>query len=203
MLPTKTAHARTALQERSGGLSALERRALILSDGNRSLNDLVNLLGQGVLPSIDRLLREGYLACTSPPGSMPAATTGARRTEAPATQSPVASHAPSVPVPATVFPANGASSVAPRRSLAATKMYVIDMLQLQRNAESASLMVSIQISRDPDELIGAVLDALRHIQRSSNASYGRRVAERLAEVIPEEFMPTLQAAQAELPAATT
>lgn len=202
MFPTKTAQARIALQERSGGLSALERRALILSDGNRSLNDLVNLLGQGVLPSIDRLLRDGYLASASPSGPMPAAATGGRGAEGRATLSPAASHAPSVPVPATVSPANGTSPAAPRRSLAATKMYVIDMLQLQRNAESASLAVSIQISRDPDKLIGAVLDALRHIQRSSNASYGRRVAERLAEVIPEEFVPTLQAAQTELPAAS-
>lgn len=202
MLLTKTAQARTALQERSGGLSALERRALILSDGNRTLNDLVNLLGQGVLPPIDRLLREGYLASTSPPGSIPAAATGVRRAAAPASASPIASHTPSVPMPATASPTHGVSPAASRRSLAATKMYVIDMLQLQRNAESASLAVSIRTSRDPDQLIAAVLAALRYIQRSSNASYGRRVAERLAEVIPEEFMPTLQAAQTELAAAT-
>jgi len=75
---------------------------------------------------------------------------------------------------------------------------VIDMLQLQRNADSASLAVSVQSSRDPSELVGNVIDALRHIHRSSNASYGRRVADRLAEIIPEEFAPILQAAKAEL-----
>ncbi|HEY0661379.1 MAG TPA: hypothetical protein VGD21_08700 [Lysobacter sp.] len=198
MLLTKTIQARIALHERSGGLSALERRALILSDGNRSRDELVNLLGRDVLPLIDRLVRDGYLASAGE-SCPPAATVTATPRTMTAT-SPVAMPGPALAVAASASVA--APAARSRRSLAATKMYVIDMLQLQRNADSASLAVSIQASRDPNELIGSVFDALRHIQRSSSTSYGRRVAERLAEIIPEEFLPRLQAMQAAWLAAT-
>ena len=61
MLLAKTDKARTAIQNRDAGLSAQERHILIVSNGERSLNDIVSMLGPATLAPIDRLLREGYL----------------------------------------------------------------------------------------------------------------------------------------------
>ena len=62
MLLNKTGKARAALQAgTAAGLALADRRVLILVDGRRSLDQLVGMLGTGILPTIDRLLREGYL----------------------------------------------------------------------------------------------------------------------------------------------
>ncbi|HWS76922.1 MAG TPA: hypothetical protein VN205_00945, partial [Thermomonas sp.] len=62
MLLNKTALAREALQAGSNaGLSLQERRILIMTDGKRSLNEVMGLLGADILPAIDRLIRAGYI----------------------------------------------------------------------------------------------------------------------------------------------
>ena len=62
MLLNKTDKARDALGAGpSAGLTMLDRRILILTDGKRSLNQVMAMLGADILPAIDRLLREGYI----------------------------------------------------------------------------------------------------------------------------------------------
>lgn len=59
----KTDKARIALKQGSNtGLSLQERRVLILTDGKRTLNDVMALLGPGILPAIDRLLQQGFIS---------------------------------------------------------------------------------------------------------------------------------------------
>lgn len=63
MLLNKTEKARAVLQAGpAAGLSLADRRILILVDGRRSLDQLAAMLGTAILPAIDRLLREGYIA---------------------------------------------------------------------------------------------------------------------------------------------
>ena len=76
-------------------------------------------------------------------------------------------------------------------------MYLLDMLQLQRDAESASLKAAIQTSPSEDELVYRLMQALRHIQSIANATYAQRVAERVAEIIPEAHLPKLEQARTE------
>lgn len=178
MLLDKTAKARQALQDGvNAGLGLQARRILILTDGKRSLGDLKALLGPGIGPAIDVLLREGYLVDRD-----------GRAAIAPPPVAPV-----SVPAPAAA--ARGAAST--RRSLAASKMYLLDMLQLQRTPEAAELRATIQCTADPDELVDVLLRAVRQLLQSGSASYGPRVAARLAEILPEEALPRLQAIRAE------
>ena len=62
MLLNKTALARNALQAGPGaGLSLQDRRILIVTDGKRTLNEVMGLLGPDILQAIDRLIREGYI----------------------------------------------------------------------------------------------------------------------------------------------
>lgn len=178
----KTDKARSALLERTPTLSVQDRRILILSDGQRSLDDIVGLLGSPARPAVLRLVEERYLATSH------AATASAAGTAMPATGSATTSAiAPSTA--ATSPPARPAT----RRSLAATKMYMLDMLQLQRDAESAEIKAAIRTSIGPEATVAVVLQGLQHIQRIANPSYSRRVFDRVAEMIPEEALPALQA----------
>ncbi|MHB8912405.1 MAG: hypothetical protein ACYC42_07120 [Lysobacter sp.] len=203
MLLNKTEKARAALLDRTTDQSLLDRRALILSDGKRSLNDLAVLLGADAVPAIERLLRDGYLAgshatAAADPNSTISALAGvfnAVRAQASARQAPP----PVPPQPAAAVPAPGPAPPPSRRSLVSARMYLSDMLQLQRNAQSAALTALIQASKDPDELLGHMLRALRHLVSVSSASYGRRVIDRLAEIIPEEYLPALTELRAQLP----
>ncbi|TWI03028.1 hypothetical protein IP90_02131 [Luteimonas cucumeris] len=168
MRPQKTEKARSALRDRPAEVSVLERRVLILCDGLRSLDEVADLLGAQARVASERLLQDGYLA------GIPA----------PTSQAPVAIAA----IEREQDPAMPASS---RRSIAAAKMYVIDMLQLQRGAEATAIAISLRTSRDPEELAAHVLLALRHIHAATSPSYSRRVAARLAEIMPEQYLAEL------------
>ena len=177
MALTKTEKGRALLQQHSATLSLAERRALIRCDGRRARDDVVALLGPPALTALERLLEEGYLSQARITHSTPrlvsvGGTSIATKTAAPA------------PMPS---PARTTS----RRSLAASKMYLIDMLQLQRDAESVSLRAEIQTSPSEDELVYRMMKGLRHLQDVATVSYARRVGERLAEILPEQHLPHL------------
>lgn len=174
----KTEKGRAALLERPADMSLLERRALILIDGKRGREQLQGLLGADILSGLDRLLREGYLVDTT-----------ARASVAKPTLSIVAP-AP-VPDPASAIAESPRAASQSRRSLAASKMYMLDMLQLQRDPESVSLKAEIQTSPGEDELVYRLVQALRHIHAVASASYAQRVSERLAEILPEVHLPRL------------
>jgi len=78
-----------------------------------------------------------------------------------------------------------------RRSLAAAKMYLLDMLQLQRNGEAAALRLAIQATSDQEVLVDRLLEAMRHLLATSTPSYGERVLQRFSEVLPEENLARL------------
>jgi len=228
MLLHKTGMAREALQAgSSAGLTLADRRILILVDGRRSLDQLLSMLGTEVLPSVDRLLREGYLAHgdvapadarTSGIGNaftgLLRATTdmvqaraeqiradqgrtdqgraGHHRLDAPTGIRPSLPVAPPAPVPPSA-PTRPAHPPGARRSLAACKMYMLDMLQLQRTPDAAELRTAIQCASDAGPLVDALLQALRLIVSASSASYGERVTQRLTEILPLEELPRLEA----------
>jgi hypothetical protein len=75
-------------------------------------------------------------------------------------------------------------------------MYMIDMLQLQRDPESVSLRAEIQTSPSEEELVYRMMKGLHHLQAVAAASYARRVGDRLAEILPEPHLPRLDQARA-------
>lgn len=154
----------------AAGLTRQDRRILILVDGKRSLEQLVSMLGSDIRPRIERLAHDGYIA---------PAMAGTVRHAPPAPLAPVATPAP--------------APTGTRRSLAASKMYMLDMLQLQRSAEAADLRATIQCAVDAGGLVDALAAALQLILSSSTPSYGERVAGRLAETLPLEALPRFEA----------
>lgn len=207
----KTELARSALGERAGDISVRDRRILILSDGRRSVEDIAALLGSEARGSVLRLVQNGYLRVSQPAAPAVAASRGllgSLQHAANAVRMPTNIVRDTIdgavaPMPAVAAKPSDATQAArrnpelarpiARRSLAATKMYVLDMLQLQRDPDAVSLKATIQTSIGQDAILAAVVDAVAHLQRVSNGSYGRRVFDRVAEIIPEEALPALQA----------
>jgi hypothetical protein len=226
MLLNKTARARDALQAGgSAGLSLQERRILILTDGKRTLNEVMALLGADILPAIDRLLRDGYIrdagkpapAATTTPAAngVAGAFTGLLRATTEAVQArteqiragnppaAVMPQAAAVPAAEAATPAATASakpaspaSAGQRRSLVAAKMYVVDMLQLQRHPDAVELKARIQFTSGQSELLAAILDGMRVLLQLTSESYGQRIVARLGDVLPEVLLPELDAAVA-------
>lgn len=219
MLLNKTALARNALQAGPGaGLSLQDRRILIVTDGKRTLNEVMGLLGPDILPAIDRLIREGYIddgrtraaeAVAPQAAGLGNAFTGLLRAATEAVQArteQIRAGAPTQPVQAPMQAAPAATSApeprnataqsasGQRRSLVAAKMYVVDMLQLQRHPDAVELKARIQFTSGQAELLDAILDGMRVLLQLTNESYGQRIVARLGEVLPTELLPQLEAA---------
>ncbi|HWS78392.1 MAG TPA: hypothetical protein VN205_08465, partial [Thermomonas sp.] len=198
-----------------------ERRILIMTDGKRSLNEVMGLLGADILPAIDRLIRAGYIddgrepsvaatARTAPAqgiggalgGLIRAATESvqARTEQIRAGNPPLSPMRALPPPPAPAAPAHRLPSPPPamrsgqRRSLVAARMYVVDMLQLQRHPDAVELKARIQFTSGEADLLQAILDGMRVLLQLTNESYGQRIIARLAEVLPEDLLPQLDEA---------
>ncbi len=222
MLLNKTALARDALQAgSSAGLSLQERRILILTDGKRTLNEVMGLLGADILPALDRLLRDGYISDASKPAPAIAAApsasgvagafTGLLRATTEAVQvrteqiraanasvqaMPPSTQAASTPTPSVPATRAAISAGGQRRSLVAAKMYIVDMLQLQRHPDAVELKARIQFTSGHAELLAAILDGMRVLLQLTNESYGQRIVARLGEVLPEDLLPEFETAVA-------
>lgn len=208
----KTELARSALAiEKNAGLSLPQRRILILTDGQRSIDDLMTMLGSGILPEVDGLIRAGYLSTAESAPKRPQAATmlgqlwrnttakaNTLRDEAPndiaiiaVTSVPAAAHAHAPAQPRSAAPTT-------RRSLAASKMYVMDLLQLQRDVRMAECRAEIQCADGETATAVALLDGVRQLMGLVAPGYASRVIERLGETLPEEFLPALRALESEL-----
>ncbi|WP_140727845.1 hypothetical protein [Pseudomonas sp. Hp2] len=169
MHPRKTDLARRALDSHRTALDLRQRRTLILCDGQRSVAELTRLLGPET-PALVRQLREhGYLEGGDDAPGAPSAT-------APTAQS--------------------GGAPARRRSLGAARIYVQDMLELQRNEAAQSLRRRLMMAHDEPSIVSALLEALAELPRMTAAGYARRVRERVAEVLPEPHLPALAALEA-------
>ena len=198
MILTKTERGRALLSDRRA-LSPRERQLMVLADGRRSAAELGRWLGFSVEPLAQRLLQDGYLACARsvaweagadrvPASAAPPARTAGKRPDA---TDGGAAIAPAAVAP----PREAASGSAPRRgsrrSLAASKMYVVGLMQMLRDADAASLAVTLHCADEAEDLVVGLAAALTYLHRRSGGAYATRVAYRLMEVIPHALVPRL------------
>lgn len=169
----KTALAHATLQTHRAALDLRQRRALILADGQRSVAELAQLLGGDGARLIAQLHESGYLE---------SATGSQAHTPAPEAQPVAAAPAPS-------------PRVAPnsRRSIAAARMYLLGMLELQRNDLAVALRQRLQFAQDDDAVVAALQAGLDALPGMTSYGYAARVRERTLEVLPEAWLPHLQA----------
>jgi hypothetical protein len=187
MRPNKTDQALLALHSHAGPLSMRERRALILCDGQRDLRELTALLGADAPALVMHLYEAGYLGNTvvEPVAKVPTPLPARAPAAAPI---PVAAPAP---VP-TLAPAPQTQAIGTRRSLVAAKLYLIGMLELQRDESAIAQRKQLQACQDPDAIVAHLLAGVHCLQRIASTSLAQRVRERLAEVLPESYLPALE-----------
>lgn len=187
MQPNKTDQARLALQSHAGPLSMRERRTLILCDGQRDLKALTALLGVDAPALVMNLYEAGYLNNTvvGPVAKAPAP----RPARAPAA-APIPVDAPA-PAPAPA-PTPQMQATGTRRSLVAAKLYLIGMLELQRDESAVAQRKQLQACQDPDAIMAHLLAGVHCLQCIASTSLAQRVRERLAEVLPESCLPMLE-----------
>lgn len=143
-----------------------QRRLLILCDGQRDLAALTALIGPETPAMVIQLVQAGYLLTT--PEATPS-TTG------PAT-------AADAGVPIRIPPA----SPERRRSLAAARIYLLGILEMQRHPQAATLLRGLQLSRSDGDVVLAMQSALLALPTLTSVGYAERVRERLLEVMPTE-----------------
>ena len=172
MQPQKTDLARTALQAHRAPLDMRQRRLLILCDGQRDLVQLGQLVGPETPAMVIQLIQSGYLVSSA-----------------------VAEAA--VVAPATLVP-GVMPTVAPvterRRSLVATRIYLLDILELQRHPRAAALFHTLQQARSDDAVMAALHAALEALPDLTSTGYAERVRQRLLEVLPKEHADRVQIA---------
>ena len=185
----KTDKGRQALRSREPHLTPRERQIVILANGGHSRLSMQELMARDIGPELHRLLQSGYLeestgASDSPHLASP--TKPAQVAEGiAAAAAGVNRHARQ---PTTDLQSQQQLS---RRSLAGTKMYIVDMLQLLRDMDASSMAVSVHSSQGELEFIQNVAAAARFIVEKCGPSYGLRVVNKLREIVPEVHLPVI------------
>jgi hypothetical protein len=174
MQPRKTELARTALQAHRAPLDMRQRRLLILCDGQRSIADLTGLIGQEAPAMVIQLVQGGYLETSTVPASPPAPS------------APAAPHAAPQPAPAPVPAPAAAAPVERRRSLVAARIYLLGILEMQRNPMAAALFRDLQQARAEDDVVKVLQAALQVLPGMTSEGYCQRVRQRLLEALPLE-----------------
>lgn len=164
MHPRKTALALAALQSHAAPLDMRQRRVLILADGQRSVDELVTLGGSNAAAIVQALLQQGYLD-------------DGRATVVPAAPAPAPAIAPADP----------------RRALLNARMYLLDLLQLQRHPASRALQQRLRDAREETATLQAIADALRAMPEMTSERYAQRIRERVLEVLPAPLHASLNA----------
>ncbi len=207
----KTEKGRDELSVRSKALGARARQVLVLSNGLRTRSEMIGMMGSLSTELIDSLLKDGYITDASIPDISTTPVEVLSRTGT-FFQNPDGTLEPLkravMPFEQTTAADSGYAKLAitqeqgtsqetlppkksGKRSLAATKMYTIDMLQLSRNADSSAMAVQVHTSDTPDELISHVLASLGLVSRASGPAYALKMALRLQTMIPEVYLPEL------------
>ncbi len=178
MQPRKTDLARTALQAHRAPLDMRQRRLLILCDGQRSIADLTGLIGQEAPAMVIQLVQGGYLETGAPAPPPPAPSP-------PVAPRPTAAVAPAV-VPAAAPAPAPAAPVERRRSLVAARIYLLGILEMQRNPMAAALFRDLQQARAEEDVVKVLQAALQALPGMTSDGYCERVRQRLLEALPTE-----------------
>ncbi|MCV2419609.1 hypothetical protein [Paucibacter sp. DJ2R-2] len=177
--PAKTEAGREALRLRDPALNARDRQILVLANGERALQELAGMVGVGGAAAMERLAGLGFLTLTRP--------------AAPALSPPPRpSPNPTPPTAAAVAPAQ-VSAQAERRSSAAAKMYIVDVLQMIRGPEAQALAALVHTSGTEEELMEALDQVLERLAVLTRPRYALRVCQHLQTVLPHSALLRLAA----------
>jgi hypothetical protein len=213
----KTDKGRNAMLNRDLGLAHRERQILVMSDGKRTRAQMREMFTTDITEDLKRLFALNLIIDISKEALTPEnmSATGTFRSSAMGdfpvrteytdttgfgsldSQPSFQRSQPQSSAPALVTPvlqkkqplvSSPASAPKVRRSIAAAKMYTVDILQRMRDMDSPSFAVAIQTSETEADLVANLINAVRYIYRKSGGSFGARVFEKLHETLPEIYL---------------
>lgn len=82
----------------------------------------------------------------------------------------------------------------PRRALLNARMYLLDLLQLQRHPASPALQLQLRAAREEQDTLRAIALALRAMPEMTSERYAQRIRERVLEILPASLHGALTAA---------
>ena len=172
MVLYRSAAAAQALHTRCKSLSVQDRQILILANGRHSIDSLLRMMGEAARPAIVQLQQRGFLHSMDAPA--PVVQTAAMPTLGQGNT-------------------GHSSASSSKRSRAAAKMYMLDMLGMIRSSDSASLRVQLQTAQDDHDLALALRDALLFMRSQSSGAYADKAAQQLQAITPLEILQQLDA----------
>jgi hypothetical protein len=182
-------------------LDRLIRGALIMDVQPREIQDHGALSQTGTfysseLKSSDRMRFEPQDAQT-PSFFAPLAEGASPTSKASSASAPTSNRGKSSTEPASQKPsveaARGDTKIRGRRSIAASKMYIVNLLQLHRDLDASTLTLNLHTSEDEEQLFACILASLHYISAKAGSEYCRRVCSQLEGTLPEAHLPGLAA----------
>lgn len=214
----KTEKAREVLTStRASGLGVAERRILILADGRRSLADIAGVLGDEILPTVQALVDQDYLARARPapvqgPPQPRAEPLGERlghllrgasliRQARPRRNDDDAP--PPEPRADDIVVLSGRTSrasplpreVAPR-SIISAKTHAVDLLALHADPRMVAAVDTLRDARGEDDVAKAILDAVAILRDMGEPQLLSGAVALLDPLMPDPYLPALRALDA-------
>ena len=180
----KTAVGRREQQQRSQALSARQRHVLILCDGQRPIGELCALMGQETQQLAQALLAAGFVERMTPARPLAAA-----HVEVPLAFAP--GFVAAEPSPSSVPAAQLAQAVAPppRRSLALSRMYMLDMVERLLGSQSGPARMHLRSADQPEALLPALRECLALITEIAGPAQADKVRRQLCDMLPQDYAP--------------
>ena len=158
----KTELAVQALQQRESTLSVRQRQILIVIDGRRTTDEVVQLFGPEASRVLDTLRSGGWIAPANP--------------------------APVVAPPAEP-PGRAGHGPAARKSLAAARLYLSDILLMTRRPAASAWASTLQSCRDEQALVQSMAQACIFLTELQGPGMVEKIIGQLQKFLPENLLP--------------
>ena len=164
MIPSKTEKAEIALQTRDPSLSTAQRHILIVCNGERSVQDIADLIGPQVDNLVNDLFERGFL-CN-------------KRAFAPSKSSATPAAAPT----------QAANPPPPlkRRSVVMARMYLFDVMECALGQQSDVVRQHLRAADTPERIGEAMCACIELLVELAEPGIAMRVAEQVANMLPDE-----------------
>ncbi|MDE2255747.1 MAG: hypothetical protein KGL42_15985 [Betaproteobacteria bacterium] len=164
MIPSKTEKAEIALQTRDLSLSTVQRHILIVCNGERSVQDIADLIGPQVHSLVNDLFARGFVRN--------------KRALAPsensATLAAASTRAAAPPVPAK------------RRSLVMARMYLFDLMERVLGQQGDVVRQHLRGADTPERIGEAMCACIELLVELAEPGITMRAAAQVADMLPDE-----------------
>lgn len=180
---SKTDKARQELQARTRNLNLLERRVILLADGKRTVENLLDILGPDTQSIIQALLGQGYLSLASEPHVR---------------ERPAATQTSDLPFADTGLPGETSppktdgtgDAFIGRRSMATTRMFLFDiserMFSRVAPEQAQYFRSALRDARDRDSMMSVARAMIASIELTAGHERADSISERIAMLMPAE-----------------